>query len=75
MDFRNASLKGRPVYCGGNATPKLIHLVPGTESRSRALCGIKPQGSSSGWDFNEASPTCVRCMSKLDKLEQKENAS
>lgn len=74
MSYRNASLKGRPVYVGGNATPRLIHIVPGTGNRARALCGIVPTGRSQGWDSDEASPTCVRCISKLDKQQQKENA-
>lgn len=50
----------------------LFHVVP--EGSWKALCGAQPGRRSVGWSaYVRATPSCIRCVSKQQKIEQREN--
>lgn len=48
----------------------LFHLVP--DGAWKSLCGAKPGRKSAGWSpYKGASPTCIRCVSRQQKQEER----
>lgn len=74
MDYRYTYSTGRNRTATDQGG-RLFHAVPVTGPKSggddfgRALCGYTPGRRSNGWSSaNFSTPTCPRCLDKLDKL-------
>ncbi len=71
--FKPGALMGRLANGAARDAGTLTHLVPESfaqyQSTGKALCGAKPGRSSGGWDVEHvAAASCIRCISKQQKL-------